>query len=477
MQLIPAPFPRIFEKKLSLMGVVLFLVVLLFSSTTFFYWTLQYSWLEQQRIAQLIMVFVGAGCWMAAWRQGEGIFSWGLLLALFLGFFSSLLATYPDWALREWSKYVGSLALLFFLGFYLKVELHQKILIFVLLATTAILVWNYFVFYFIALFFDSKVDAYLLVPGFDNPRFYGQFQIVLIPVLHGICFFYEWRSRFFNFGFIKFILLLQWVVVWALTGRGVIFGLFFSFFLLWVVSGLRYKKLLLQVIKCSIFGLFLYWVLFLLVPMALGFSESEHSALRFSLSKRDVLWAGAWGMIERHPFFGVGPLHFASIWNHVAAHPHQSFLQFASEWGLPATLIFCGLILSFVWHGMQIISKNFKPLDAGLWAALVAALWLSQVDGVFVMPYSEGWLVLIGGLALARWKENFNQEKNKISARSVASIFLVSLSFLVVAKIIFMEVPVLRESHKKFIIKENIGSPPRFWDQGWIPMNFSKTNN
>lgn len=51
----------------------------------------------------------------------------------------------------------------------------------------------------------------------------------------------------------------------------------------------------------------------------------------FGLSLREVLWKHAWAKIVEFPWLGIGPMHFASLKNPVANHPHQAMLQIASS--------------------------------------------------------------------------------------------------------------------------------------------------
>jgi len=44
------------------------------------------------------------------------------------------------------------------------------------------------------------------------------------------------------------------------------------------------------------------------------------------------------------------------------------------------------------------------------------------------------------------------------------------VAMAIIASILIMDVPLLHETSIRFYKEHNIGSPPRFWDQGWIPM-------
>jgi len=382
--------------------------ILVFSSTSLSYWLLDYSWLEQQRITQLLLVSVASTALLLGYLRHPGIFAAPgniVLLALILGLSSALLSQYPQWALKEWAKYMSSVALIFYLGHVLRQTAAQQVVLFILLITSALLAVQFFSFYLASFFTGTRdVNPYLMYPGFDNSRFYGQFQTMLIPILHGLSFQQGWHKKLFNQSVIYTVLLLQWCIVWALAGRGVLLGLCAAYVIMFLVTGTRYKSLLLQVLVFAMAGAVLYFLLFFCIPEWAGLARDIPSSLRFDLSKRDTLWQGAWEMIQAHPLLGVGPLHYSAVWNHIGAHPHQATLQFLAEWGIPATLLFLLSIMSGMLRGMNKIRSNTNALDAALWIALLASLTLAQVDGVFAMPYTEGWLAIITGLAVARWK-------------------------------------------------------------------------
>lgn len=451
---------------------LLFIALLMFSSTSISYWLLDYSWLEQQRITQLLMAAFGASALliMQARVPISKLYN-PLLLALSLGLLSAIFAKYPEWALKEWAKYTAMIGMLLYLGVQLQQEPKQKLVLAVLLIVSIILTVQFFAFYLASFVTGTRdVNPYLMYPGFDNPRFYGQFQTILIPVLHGLIFQKNWHNRLFNRKTLATILVLQWLIVWALAGRGVMLGLFAANLGLFVISGLKYKKLLLQTVLCSVVGFLLYQLLFFYVPGWAGLEQEIPSGLRFGLSKREVLWNGAWQMIQSNPFLGIGPLHFSAVWNHIGAHPHQAVLQFAAEWGIPATLLFLLVIIRSMSRGIIVVREQTMHLDAGLWLALFASLILAQVDGVFAMPYTEGWLAVISGLALARWKKPDNPKNHLRTWYKYIFHILLAFSVVIIIKVLIIDTPSLHESSKHFYEKNNISSPPRFWDQGWIPM-------
>jgi O-antigen ligase len=452
---------------------VLAFFLTVFSSTSISYWLFDYSWLEQQRITQLLLILFASLTVMSDCFRNSTLPlpNRALLLGLVLGLVSVLFAQHPEWALKEWAKYVSSVALIFYLGYALRQANAQQLVLFILLAISVVLAVQFYAFYLASFFTGTRdVNPYLMYPGFDNPRFYGQFQVLLIPVLHGLSFQQGWSEKLFNKKVIYIALLLQWSIVWALAGRGVLLGVGLAALITLLATGSRYKILLSKIIVFAAAGAALYALLFYFVPEWAGLAKDLPSSLRFGLSKREVLWRGAWTMMQANPLFGVGPMHYSAVWNHIGAHPHQAILQFLAEWGIPATGLLLFSILLGMWLGLNRIRSTPNYLDAALWLALMASLILAQVDGVFVMPYTEGWLAILAGLALARWQGSVETTAAVFSLRRTMFLMLLLLAIAVIGRILVVDVPQLHDTSRKFYQEHNIGSPPRFWDQGWIPM-------
>jgi O-antigen ligase len=172
-------------------------------------------------------------------------------------------------------------------------------------------------------------------------------------------------------------------------------------------------------------------------------------------------------MAIANPWIGVGPMHYSAIYNPIAAHPHQVVLQWLAEWGFPATGLALLLGVSGLLHGSRCLRQaSANELDAGLWVAIVGALVLAQVDGVFVMPYTETWLALLIGLALARWSKQASARTGQRLACAIITIPVV----LILGKVLISEAPTLPVTASDYRKEHHAGWTPRFWSQGWIPM-------
>ena len=92
---------------------------------------------------------------------------------------------------------------------------------------------------------------------------------------------------------------------------------------------------------------------------------------------------------------------FASLGSLVGNHPHQVLLQFAVEWGVPATILGMYLLGRFFWFCHSVIDSDMDGAPNwaafGFYFAVLAANVQAMVDGVYVMPYSQTWLAIVSG--------------------------------------------------------------------------------
>lgn len=226
------------------------------------------------------------------------------------------------------------------------------------------------------------------------------------------------------------------------------------------------RRFLIVQLSAAFVGLALYFLLMVALPTWLGIDMTLMSGMRSGLSLRDVLWRDAWGMFVAHPLLGVGPMHFSAVPNSVGAHPHQMLLQWFAEWGGVAGLLVVGLMILGLLRGARYLREQGDPMDAGLWLALVSVLVLAQVDGVFVMPFTQTVLALLVGIAMARWsKPVAPSPAQRWLCRGLAVVVIV-----VLGRVLLLEVPGLTATEERYLEIHGGGEAPRFWIQGWIPM-------
>ncbi len=134
------------------------------------------------------------------------------------------------------------------------------------------------------------------------------------------------------------------------------------------------------------------------------FAVLSHVA-SLSDSGRSALWSAALASIRSHPLLGMGPGQFALIPGVRAAHPHNAWLQWAAEWGIPSTVAVTVLLLGAL-RGWLRARPGFHDdpigfdLHCALTVSLVGASVHALVCGIIVMPVSQISLVLVAGWAL-----------------------------------------------------------------------------
>lgn len=427
-----------------------------------------YGWHDQQRIAQIVFLIVCLGC---GFFHVKSFPAPGLIIIsviFILGFVSSLLAKEVWWALMEWALYVG----LFFLAL-ISASLNRVAIWRLATASAAAVVGAFLAFQFLVYYISSflsgveLLDPSFMYGGFSNPRFLGQFQVMLIPVLAGLTF-KLWEHRYYLSILCGVVLLLHWVVAFMLGGRGVWISLLLSHAALIVFAPALWRIVLFQVILAA-FGFSLFKVMFDLIPFWAGIEVAENVQLRFDLSARDIIWVSALEMAASHPWFGVGPMNFSAVVNPIAAHPHQFLLQWFTEWGGIVALFVVFLALRGMSAGVEFVrAERVQCIDLAIWLAVASAIILAQVDGVFVMPYAQTWLALLVGGAFG--------SVSKLSSIRVAHVLLLKglavPAFIVLSYVLLLQAPLLPEAQQAHFEKYADGHKPRFWSQGWIPMEF-----
>ncbi|MDO9345618.1 MAG: O-antigen ligase family protein [Pseudomonas sp.] len=399
----------------------------------------------------------------------------GLVLIVGLGLVSSVLAHQPLWAFAEVALFVsgGAVAVAFALLRRRGGEPLDRYLIMLVVLLCLIKSIQYV--YAGTLAFISAehtLDPDLLLSGFSNKRFYGQFQTFTLPLL-ALPLLIPTLSRSLRAA--VFALLCVWWLI-AIGGgtRGTWLGMGAAALVV-ALLGPWGRRWLGWQLAAVIVGLLLYWLVFTALADYLGIQvlNGASDRLTTSLSGRGPIWGQAWHMLVERPWLGFGPMHFADIANRTAAHPHQSILQWASEWGVPSAL--CVAVLA--WRGgwatfgllreRTLCSEPADLLRMCLFAALVGALVQSMVDGVIVMPNSQVWLALVVGwlMALHLWKTPETAELPLAwGAWKTLSVLAVGLLVFIAVR----DVPHIQQAQQQYLDSHANLLQPRFWAQGVI---------
>lgn len=423
------------------------------------------NWHDQQRILQLLVLSGSSLLLLFSFpltfsgREAHA----ALLFILGLGSVSSFLSANPSWAFKEWSVFAG--LMLFSFNISASPEWVRRT------ALWGLVVLGGFCYQFLLSYLSAFVSGLrelnpgVLLSGFSNVRTMGQFQAMLLPLIAALGLYLRETGRFRLSWLVMLLLAIQWCISFALAGRGLWLGFAVAHLALCWIGPVGRRFLIVQ-LSAAFVGLALYFLLMVALPTWLGIDMTLMSGMRSGLSLRDVLWRDAWGMFVAHPLLGVGPMHFSAVPNSVGAHPHQMLLQWFAEWGGVAGLLVVGLMILGLLRGARYLREQGDPMDAGLWLALVSVLVLAQVDGVFVMPFTQTVLALLVGIAMARWsKPVAPSPAQRWLCRGLAVVVIV-----VLGRVLLLEVPGLTAAEERYLEIHGGGEAPRFWIQGWIPM-------
>lgn len=345
-------------------------------------------------------------------------------------------------------------------------------LLFSVFVVCALLSVQFLTTYFATIFHaNGQVDLWLLFSGFDNVRFFGQFStltlpLLVMPLLSGRCL---GRFRCLGIG----LFFLWWMQAIASGTRGTWLGVTVAAIAM-ALSGQAGRRWVLMQIFGVTGGLAAYLSLIDWLPSLVGMDvvRTAGDRLNTSLSSRDVIWSQAVEMIIQKPILGFGPMHFADIANPVAAHPHQAWLQWASEWGIPSALLMTGVVSYALWIAFRRLAASAHKTDElshlylCLFASVFASLTQSMVDGVLVMPYTQLWLTIISGWLLAiHWQHQIPRQDG---TEHNWSYFVVGISFMLAA--VALCAILLRDYPASWVERRSQTEhfQPRFWVQGVI---------
>lgn len=440
-------------------------------------WHSGFGWWNQQRLYQLVLLTFAALFAIKLPVLSLPRVTFVLLLVFFaVGWLSSLLATFPWYALKEWSLYLGLFIFSLLLARHVKTEHFQLVLLAGLAVAAAINAYQFLLYYLMAFLTGIyMLKADVLFNGFSNPRFLNQFQGLLIPVLsYLVLHFWHGNNHYRRLIYPLFfaVLVTQWCIAFTLGGRSLWVGLALSHVMLLLVFRHFWRLVLLQACAMLV-GAALFYLLFFLIPDWLALDSSIRTSLRVTSSGRIELWTKAFNVYLTSPWLGVGPMHLAEHWHLRLASPHQGILQLLAEWGPVPALIAVFLATFGMIKGLVYLrSPKAEHLDAALWLAIGTALVMAQFEGVFNAPYTQMWLAILIAIALARWMPQAEDASNQQWGRlQKYSWRLLAIPVLVIsATVLIYEVPTLPADSQAHLDKHHTGHVPRYWLQGWIPM-------
>jgi O-antigen ligase len=421
------------------------------------------SWYDQQRVLQIFVIAVaGLGLLSRYWVGVERWTRSGLWLILALGGLSSLMGGHWLWSLTELATFCGLFLLALFTASFVAqrgwaAPVILKLAIFISVALTA----KFLVSIVSAISFELPLYPQALMSGFDNIRFFGQFQTMTIPLMVAIPVLFA-RGKGCG-ALMGVVLVASWFVCIIGGTRGSWVALVSVMFLFFLMGAVWRHWALVQVAALSVaIVLYLGMISFVSAELVSG----GGGRLVLSSSGRVELWSVALSGFLEKPFLGVGPMGFAALDYLHSYHPHNVLLQLGYEWGglaLVVSLLVLGRLLWLVYKHEARRAEQPCMERVAVLASILAAGLHSLVSGVFVVPYTQLWLAVLVGVywglsnSTAMCSGGWGRQ-----SRNYPAIVLFAAAVLWLVFVVYRDLP------GKITAETTPGQGMRFWTDGQI---------
>lgn len=344
-----------------------------------------------------------------------------------------------------------------------------------------VLAWFVYEVFFLLAWSASALNGgvgnfWLMVPGFDNPRFLNHAQTPALPLLIGIAADSGQTPRLRRLATVAATLSIAMLIGLASRASGM--ALVLSALAVAVLFGrpgrLYLKRALLLLLVAAVFFVCVFYAL----PRQLDAAviTAQHSAGDMvSDHSRLFLWKIALEQLLDSPWLGVGPMHFAAYVNLRGAHPHNIYVQLLAEYGLPTALLMFGWLLHLLWQGIQrrrAARTRTGMLDVATTAAVLSLAIDGFFSGNFVMPVSQVWICIAialfanGSAAASDYAATAQQERPLLRRLVLLALlaFQLALAWPTVRE---YEMPRPTLGHRP-ASPESEPNNPRFWLDGWL---------
>jgi O-antigen ligase len=306
--------------------------------------------------------------------------------------------------------------------------------------------------------------------SFANVRFFSQWQAYTLPLLLIPVFDRRVARRWRVAAFL--LCAHWWMLQFAVGTRAVWFAAATTFLIVALAFGGVSKRWMQWQSAAVLAGGVLYLVFQVsLLTTAPGLADVGQRG--FDDSHRFALWASAVEMIREYPVLGVGPLHFGILQTKIAAHPHNSLLQIATECGIPAACLALCLIAYLLWRCVIWCRLERDDYNGGVNLCLLAGLGMGLTDSLLsgntAMPHSQVMLVLLCGWLTGRNSPHPASVDHSLGRSRVIAHVVLSTAVLAAGMVI------IAAALEYFRAVEYTGfampfeSHPRFWQDGhWL---------
>ena len=442
-------------------------------------------WHDRQRIEQIVCLILFAIVAASSLRRrlNESLESLPaaarifLLLGFSMGALSAGFSDYIRYAWLEWSIFLLLLGLALLLAWEARCTQTRfdlwavRLLILVMVVVALRVLMGYLA----AMLEGMRVDSVKLFTSvFSNRRVFGQVASMAIPLLAYpillTCGCKPWQRAM-----LMGLLAVWWMLAIASGTRGTWMAIAVASVVVLVAARRHAWPWARVQLVALVLGLLFYSLLFVWLPDWFypdALVENRLGGLT-DLTGREAIWSMTLMQIQAYPWLGIGPMHLAAVLGYAASHPHNILLQLCAEWGIPAAVAFLVPVLWGLARLLARIRSTPDPLLLSVTVALLAAGTQAMVDGVFVMPYTQMWLVLVVGWALGVYLRNIEALQRRFDTAMKFKLGLISVVILASLVLllwgVFPEILHRVEHTKAYLDAGHDVIPPRFWLVGPIP--------
>jgi hypothetical protein len=415
--------------------------------------------------------------WVSTFQSLPSIARWALGSVVGLGILSSALGPAPFSAFLELSHF----GLLFVAAGVVASAIRsareyvERVLLGTVVLSALLYAVRFFVGYGVALSLPELELGRETLTGFQNIRFFNQYQTWTLPLLGGAVLALPKRWRIGQ-GVVLFLAALWWTLVFASNVRGTVVAMAVAAIGVWLLFRNASHRWLSVQGAALLAGGILYCALFTLPGGATP--EVVDRLGEVGQSRRLQHWRKCLHMVWQHPVLGGGPMHYA--WPPFdfasAAHPHNAFMQWLAEWGVPSTAIMSGLTIWGGWWWLlqekedaETANMQSNAMRIALIASILTGTAHAMVSGIIVMPLSQILLILIVGWAWGRYKHNNDVVTPVSSFRPQAVLCIVLIASIGIVGSSLQDLSTVEERHRAFAeaVDRNRLSP-RYWAQGYL---------
>jgi putative inorganic carbon (hco3(-)) transporter len=403
--------------------------------------------------------------------SNSSIINYAFLLLLGLALASAFLAKSTRHAMVEISIFAG---LYYFSLFIAKLYESNKDkflqgMLNIALASIVLYMISFYSGYITATIFKTPLHWPKPFAGFTNIRSFNQYQLWSLAIITLPLLAFDLKNHLRLWLYLA--LACWWVLLYYSASRGVLIAWLVGF----SVTALIFQKFAWPLLRIQLInmttGFIGYYCLFKLFPSLLESTVITSTVIRETTNDRLALWGNALYLISHHPYLGVGPMNYP-WYNTTLSHPHNSVLQLASEWGLPATFIILAIFVNSIYCWLKKFNLNtlskFSDLDQNLAVILFFTIMTnsaySLVDGVIVMPISQVLMFTIIGLMIGFYNKNKTTpyRDSSINIFNYKSILPI-ITLIVLACSTWPEIKQALNNHEKRFSMGYTAAGPRIW--------------